>query len=357
VLRSRDTVQAGFGKEELTTSYTLSNVSMLYKDGDDHRLQRRQTARLFAPSTVDDRYQPIIEREAAVLAAELATRKQAQANDLSARLAVRVSAEVVGLTESLAPGGYLRRIERVTSSEIAQPGWRPRQLAAFVRMQLPAAALFLLDVLPAIRARRRSPQLDLVSHLLAKEMNPIEILTECILFGAASIVTTREFIGVALWHLLDQPALADRYRAAGQDERYAILNEILRVEPVLGHLYRRATADITVRAGGRDLVVPAGALVVLHLHDIVSDPGVVGAEPDTVRPDRALSGRAVPADVMGFGDGHHRCPGGYLAIQETDILVRRLLALPGLRIVEPPTVGWHDMADGYELRDFTLAVD
>jgi cytochrome P450 len=357
VLRSRDTVQAGFGKEELPTAYTLSNVVMLHKDGDDHRRQRRQTARLFAPSTVDDRYRPIIEQEAAILVAELASRKRAHANDLSARLAARVSAEVVGLTDSLAPDGYLRRIERVSASEIAQPGWRPRQLTAFVRMQLPVAAFFLLDVLPAIRARRRSPQSDLVSHLLAQGLNPIEILTECILFGAASIVTTREFIGVALWHLLDQPALADRYRAAGQDERYAILNEILRLEPVLGHLYRRATADIPVRTAGRDVVVPADALVVLHLHDVAADPAVVGAEPDTVQPDRAMSGRAVPADVMGFGDGPHRCPGGYLAIQETDILVHRLLALPGLRIVEPPTVGWNDVADGYELRDFTLAVD
>jgi cytochrome P450 len=357
VLRSRHSVQAGFGKEEVPTTYTLSNPVMLHKDGDDHRRQRRQTARLFAPTTVDDRYRPIIEREAAVLVAEMVSRKRAHANDLSARLAVRVSAEVVGLTDSLAPDGYLRRIERVSASEIAQPGWRPRQLAAFVRMQLPAAAFFLLDVLPAIRARRRSPRLDLVSHLLAQGLNPIEILTECILFAAASIVTTREFITVALWHLLDQPALADRYRAAGQQERYAILNEILRLEPVLGHLYRRATADIPVRAGGQDVVVPANALVVLHLHDVTADPAVVGTDPDTVRPDRALCGRAVPADVIGFGDGHHRCPGSYLAIQETDILLRRLLALPGLRIAEPPTVSWNDVVDGYELRDFTLAVD
>jgi len=33
-------------------------------------VRRRQTARLFAPSTVDDRYRPIIEPEAAVLVAE-----------------------------------------------------------------------------------------------------------------------------------------------------------------------------------------------------------------------------------------------------------------------------------------------
>lgn len=60
---------------------------------------------------------------------------------------------------------------------------------------------------------------------------------------------------------------------------------------------------------------------------------------------------------MSFGDGHHRCPGAYVAIQETDVFLRRLLALEGLRIERKPSVSWNDLVAGYELRGFTVAVD
>jgi hypothetical protein len=50
-------------------------------------------------------------------------------------------------------------------------------------------------------------------------------------------------------------------------------------------------------------------------------------------------------------DGHHRCPGSYVALQETDIFLRRLLALDGLRIACTPTLRWNDLVTGYELRD------
>jgi cytochrome P450 len=59
---------------------------------------------------------------------------------------------------------------------------------------------------------------------------------------------------------------------------------------------------------------------------------------------------------MSFGDGHHRCPGATIAIQETDIFLRRLLALEGLRVARWPQLGWNPVAAGYELRDFVLAL-
>ncbi len=60
---------------------------------------------------------------------------------------------------------------------------------------------------------------------------------------------------------------------------------------------------------------------------------------------------------MSFGDGHHRCPGAYIALQETDIFLQRLLRLPGLQIVQKPSVSWNDLTAGYELRNFILAVE
>lgn len=55
-------------------------------------------------------------------------------------------------------------------------------------------AFFLLDVRPAIAARRREPREDLISHLISRGYSDMNILTECITYGAAGMVTTREFI-------------------------------------------------------------------------------------------------------------------------------------------------------------------
>ena len=60
---------------------------------------------------------------------------------------------------------------------------------------------------------------------------------------------------------------------------------------------------------------------------------------------------------MGFGDGHHRCAGEFVAIQEADIFLQRLLALSGLRITRAPHVSWNVISTGYELRAFGVAVD
>jgi cytochrome P450 len=51
---------------------------------------------------------------------------------------------------------------------------------------------------------------------------------------------------------------------------------------------------------------------------------------------------------MSFGDGHHRCPGCYVALQETDVFLTRLLSLEGLRTEHKPSVSWNDLISGYE---------
>jgi hypothetical protein len=47
--------------------------------------------------------------------------------------------------------------------------------------------------------------------------------------------------------------------------------------------------------------------------------------------------------------GPHRCSGAHVAIQETDIFLTKLLALPGLRMTRPPVVRIHPELGSYEL--------
>ncbi|WP_198925543.1 cytochrome P450 [Dictyobacter vulcani] len=184
-----------------------------------------------------------------------------------------------------------------------------------------------------------------------------EILTECVTYAAAGMVTTREFISMAAWHFLEHPELRDRYMAASEAERTEMLHEVLRIEPVVGNLYRRATADIPLQSQGKSVVIPNGALINLHVYAANADQTVVGEEPLSLCPERKLNGDRIATMLMGFGDGTHRCPGSFLAIQETDIFLHRLLALPNLSIERPPTLTWNDISTGYELRKFMLKLE
>lgn len=231
------------------------------------------------------------------------------------------------------------------------------ELPRLLKNQSRTLAFFTLDVLPAIRARKRKPQQDVISHLLAQNYSNAEILTECITYAAAGMITTREFISVAAWHLLERPELRQRYIVASEEERYAILHEILRVEPVVTRLYRRTTEDIILEDNGTSVVIPQDAKVAIEVDASNADESIVGELPLAVCPGREIKGDRVAEMVMSFGDGVHRCPGAYIAIQETDIFLQRLLAIDSLRIVSKPSIRWNTLTTGYELRNFVIAVD
>ncbi len=354
VLRSANTKQAGFNAEMIARIPQMMNQPILYQDGKVHQQQRKQTARFFTPKAVSDNYRQVMERLAGQLVKKLVRKRQIDLSQLSITLAVRVAAEVVGLTNSYP--GLPQRLEAFFSGNLTEVGLSPRALVNMLKNQTRTLAFFTLDVLPAIRARKRKPQNDVISHLLAQNYSNAEILTECITYAAAGMVTTREFISVAAWHLLERPELRARYLHASEEERQALLHEILRLEPVVTRLYRRATADITLDTADTSIVIPEGDKVTIEIDASNADESIVGELPLAVCPERVIQGDRVPEMVMSFGDGVHRCPGAYIAIQETDIFLQRLLALDGLHIVSKPSIRWNTLTTGYELRNFEIAV-
>jgi cytochrome P450 len=357
ILRSADTNQAGFRAELLERLPSrMTNRPILYQEGKTHQLQRKQTARFFTPKTVSSAYRQLMERLADQLIGELQRARRADLSQLSMRLAVRVAGEVVGLTNSRLPG-LEKRLDVFFARDIPAPSWKPLALARFLRTQLDLLAFFYLDVRPAIRARTRQPREDVISHLLAQGYSDGEILTECVTYAAAGMVTTREFISVAAWHFLEQPALRARYLAAPEAERQEMLQEILRLEPVVGHLYRRATANIQLESAGEQITIKRGELIDLHIYAVNTDETITGEQPFALCPGRRLRAERVSPAVMGFGDGSHRCPGSFIAIQETDIFLQRLLALDGLRMEHTPSLAWNDLVTGYELRGFFVTLE
>lgn len=202
VLRSSDTKQAGFNAEVLEGLPQSMRPPILYQEGQPHHEQRRQTARFFSPKTVSENYRGLMEELASVAIRELLRERRADLDALSMGLAVGVAGRIVGLTESRFPG-MARRLNAFFEGDVTGFGWKPRALLSFARNQARVASFFYLDVKPAIEARRRSPREDVISHLISRGYGDAEILTECITYGAAGMATTREFISIAAWHMLE----------------------------------------------------------------------------------------------------------------------------------------------------------
>ena len=136
----------------------------------------------------------------------------------------------------------------------------------------------------------------------------------------------------------------------GQTEQLAILNEIIRLEPVVGHLYRRVQQPIEFAESGTTTAAE-GDLIDLCIRPTNADPATVGADPLDLCPGRDLP-PGVDASVLSFGHGAHRCPGQPLALLESAALLERLLTRD-VSIVSEPEITW-DRVAGYGLRGFAL---
>ena len=355
ILRGDSTRQAGFKAELLNNAPKEARRPILFQEGPEHLEQRKQTARFFTPKAVAQ-YKPLMTQVADEMVAQLKRDRRVDLRQLSLGMAMRVVAAVVGMTDSTKPG-IERRLDDFFAE--ADPGsrWHPRNVLDAVRNRIGILRFFQLDVKPAIQARKRTPKDDLISYLIEQNYKDWEIFTECITYGAAGMVTTREFIALALWHLMEQPPLRERYLLSGEEDRHTILHEVLRLEPIVTLLKRRATEDIRIESRGETFVIAQGALIQIDVQQVNADESVVGEGAQALCPMRDMHKPVVMPSVIGFGDGHHRCPGAYVALQETDILLQRLLALPGLRIERAPDVRWGNTASGYELHNFIVAVD
>ncbi|SDY76250.1 cytochrome P450 [Tessaracoccus flavus] len=357
LLRERHrTTQAGFTAEKIPKGF-LKHHPILISDGPLHDEQRTKVGRFFAPKVVAERYPGLMADSADRLLAGV--EGELLLDDLALLYSVEVTAKVVGLTESPVEkmAGRLTTFFNQPPFDITKPdlGRTGKQwAAAAVNGLVPVARFYVRDVRPAVRARRKEPRGDVISHLIAEGYTNADILIECVTYGTAGMVTTREFICMAAWHLLTDEDLRSRYEAGEERDRIAVLNEIIRLEPVVGHLYRRVQESFSIEDGSDSMNLEPGDLVDVCVRDANVDPEAVGSDALSLCPARNLP-RGVDAAALTFGDGAHRCPGQPLALLEADALLTRLLAL-NPRIVSEPELGWDDLIAGYTLRGFRLAL-
>ncbi|MBB5868266.1 cytochrome P450 [Allocatelliglobosispora scoriae] len=354
-LRSTDTRQAGLGIETIEKLPAKIRRPVLYRDGPEHRGHRRRTARYFTARRVDEHYRDLMVRIAEEQLDRLRRDGTAHLSELSFALAIDVTKAVIGLTDSRP--GTARRLERFFPEKFGKPGFTSFSgVYWFFRQNFSWLAVYFGDVRPAVRVRRRESRDDLISHLIEEGCSNSEILGECLTFAAAGMVTTREFINVAAWHLFSDEGLRERYLAAEEPARFAILHELLRLEPVIGNLKRRTTAPVELPGADGPVVIPAGALIDVAVTAANVDPHAVGDAPLAVCPARPLAEGTSTAGLS-FGDGPHKCPGAHVAIQESDIFLHRLFSIGNLRMQTPPRVSINEEISGYELRGMVVTLD
>jgi len=361
-LRLDATRQAGFTSERIP-HWMFRHRPILFDDGPAHDEHRAQLARFFAPRVLRERHGEFITatadaavREAVVIAH---TAGACRVDEIALHFSVRVASQIVGLTESdaVARSRRLTRFFRQPPVDHTRTdyGRTTRQwITAAGRALGPLLVFHLRDVMPAVRARKRKPRDDIISYLLDRGYGRIEILMECLTYGTAGMVTTREFICAALWHLLREDRLRTHYLESDEAGRHALLHEIIRLEPPVGHLYRRVQGTAEKPAAAPACPYSPGTLIDIHVRDTNTDAATYGPDAGRIILDRDLP--ASERSGLSFGDGSHRCPGAPLALMETDALILALLrAKPLLR--SEPRVEWDTLIEGYQLRDFELSFD
>jgi cytochrome P450 len=360
ILRSQNMRQAGGNADELHID-NPDHVSFFFLDGEAHRRRRISVAGYFTPKAVVTRYHPIMQRTMDGLIAQLRAKGSAPLDELSFQLAAHVAMDIVGLTSSDDKVRLARRVRTILNStgvydrrplhrfvhEILL-GWFHKSLFA-----LRVLNFYRKDIAPAAAARRKEPREDVISYMVKEGYSKKAMIIECLTYGGAGISTTREFMVMAAWHLFDKPQLKERFLNGSEEDQFAILQEILRLDPIAGFLYRRSAAEVPESSGGP---IREGELLAIHIRGSNTDEAVVGPCPLQLDPDRAKRQKNV-GTYLSFGDGPHRCPGSHVALHETRVFLDRLLRVPGIRLHAEPKIGWNLSTQGYELRGAVVACD
>lgn len=350
VLRCPEIKQDGQGAEDkigLEEKY----LPVFYLDGDAHKKRRQQIARFFTPKAIQTRYRLVMEDYTERIVTQFQKDGRADLSEISFDLTVGVAADIVGLTNS-DPRKMAKRIEATLISTRVHK-WHP-SVKRFGNVMAAAAGMrfFVADVMPAIKARKQERKVDVISHLIDEDYPNKAIMIECMTYAVAGMVTTREFITMAAWHMFDNPELHKRFLDADEPGQCRILEEILRLEPVAAQLYRRPESDIALPSGE----VLKDEKLHLSLREANLDESAVGACPHAVDPDRSTTTRVIGA-YLSFGEGSHRCPGAQVAINESRVFLDRLMRVPGLALARKPRMTWNSGINSYELRRAIITCD
>jgi cytochrome P450 family 135 len=183
-----------------------------------------------------------------------------------------------------------------------------------------------------IAARRREDGLeereDVLSQLVrAGETDDGELRDQIMTLLLAGHETTTTGLAWAFERLLRHPAALERAREGEDSYLDAVVQETLRIRPVIPAVLRQLQAPVEL--GGWQL--PAGVTVMPAITLMHSDPTLFPA-PESFRPERFLEDTAASTYTwIPFGGGRRRCLGAAFANLEMRVALRTILGRTTLR--------------------------
>lgn len=288
--------------------------SMVLMDPPIHTKTRALVTKAFG-SRVVPRIEPLLRAAAGEVLEKI---KDGHEFDFCADYAMRLPAEAISNLLGLDPA--LREKFKRWSDDLVSvgPAATPEMIESIKRTVADLEG-YLRGV---IAARRVEPRDDLVSDLLASEIDGVsltaaEIVSFLFLLFLSGLETTIHLLALSLLLLIKHPDVAARVR---QNPALTpnLVEEVLRFEPPSQSVLRMTRHEVEI--GG--VKVPSGAIVVALLGSANRDESVF---PDGDRFDIDRQRQV----GMPFGQGIHFCLGAALARAEAKIGLEALLSLPG----------------------------
>jgi len=315
--------------DEPMPAFALIHVhSLLESEPPQHTRLRRLVAGAFARGHVE-RLRPQIAQLANRLADQVADEGSAGSvvdliSSYAGPLPVQVIAELLGVPAS---DWHLLRPWSNAIVKMYEYDVSAAQKAAAEQ----AAREFLGYLRELVAVRRRAPEQDLISSLIAEvdsdgaRLTEDELVTTCTLLLNAGHEATVNVVGNGVTALLTHPEQLELLRSSA-DLLGPAVEELIRYDSPLQLFERTAVADTAIG----EVAVEPGQKIAALLGAANRDPAVF-AEPDSFRVDR------MDNPHLGFGAGIHFCVGAPLARVELQSSVRTLLArFPNLALHRPP---------------------
>jgi cytochrome P450 len=334
-------------KSEIGAVMELLQDFMIAKDPPEHRRLRRLVTRAFRPARVEAMEQRIGEIADELLDAFIAHRQSDFAKHIAYPYPATVIAELIGAPPQDRP--LLQRWSddlALVALGAGGDAHADRHARAQTGLQQ------MLDYFDAlIDTAQRNPGEDMVSGLLegdgaGNDLTRPEMKSMCALMLFGGHETTTGLLSSGLWMLSRSPEQVQIIKADPHARAGAAVEEMLRFEPSVKLIIRRATDDFELR-GKR---IRANDRVHLVIAAANRDPAKFE------RPDEIDITRS-PNPHLAFGKGIHACIGSQLARIEARVMFTKLFErLHNLHVPDQAT-RWHHSAGSRSLHSLLVDYD
>lgn len=352
------TCQAGFSADIVDKLPHFLRRPLVFLEGKEHQAIRRKSAPFFTPKMAQNAQKEVVEASTKALIEQFRRDKEADLGEMALRLSTQVVQSILGLDGC--PEQFAKHLIAAIESAVISDAKGVKLGRQWLTQQWRAMRIYFMDLRSSVRKKKRERGEDLISHLIDAGYGDIDILTEVIMFGVAGVATVREFIAVTALHFFANPEIKAHFLQSDQAERYRLLHQILAAEPPIGSIHRRALQDIELEVDGETQRISRDEKIEFSIYGINKDPKLAcpAASPSQGCPiNHGKAAQQQRQAKYSFGAGHHRCPGEYVALVQSDVFLRALFEVPGLDKASEPELSFSTVKSGYSIYNLRVVCD